>query len=135
MLIGFQRIAAHQFGEAIGLVRRRRMHGPHLPKNDAISGLCDLQRCFGTGESSAGNVNRGLQLTIIVVQETGRAANERESIRIEIKRKLPLDETTDKQKTIVRRTTPGCSVPVGKQQKNGCLFHKSLTNVLGSDRI
>ena len=64
-MIGFERVTANQFGEAIGLMRGCGTDWPHLPKDYVEAGLCDLPRCFRTRKTAAGDMNDRSQLTII----------------------------------------------------------------------
>ena len=53
MLIALQRIAADQFGQAVGLVGVGRAHGPHFVERDIDAALRELPCGFGAGEASA----------------------------------------------------------------------------------
>jgi hypothetical protein len=61
MLIAFERIAAHEFSQAIRLMRIRGAHGPHLEQRDVDAALGQLPGGFGTRESAADHMNARLQ--------------------------------------------------------------------------
>ena len=60
----FERVAAHQFGQAAGLMRRRAARGTHLMKHRAQTAPGDLPCRLGARQSSADDVNGWLQLSL-----------------------------------------------------------------------
>ena len=53
MLIAFQRIAADQFGETVGLMRVRGAHGAHFVKCYVDAALGELPCRFRAGEAAS----------------------------------------------------------------------------------
>ena len=55
--LALQRVAADQFGEAVGLVRRGGAHGTHFVEDARNAAAGDLPGGFGAGESAADDVD------------------------------------------------------------------------------
>ena len=56
--LGFQGVAANEFGEAIGLMGGGGAHGAHFVEHGGEAGFGDLPGGFGAGESAADDVDR-----------------------------------------------------------------------------
>ena len=65
-LLRFQRIAAHQFGQPVGLVRRRAARGTHFVERDAQAAARDLPGGFRARQSAAEDVNGRRHLDLIL---------------------------------------------------------------------
>ena len=55
--LALERVAADEFGEAVGLVRRSGAHGAHLVEHARHSAAGDLPGGFRAGESAADDVD------------------------------------------------------------------------------
>ena len=62
MLVAFQRIAADEFGEAVGLMGVGGAHRAHFVEDNADAAVSQLPCGFGTGEAAAGDYDAGLQV-------------------------------------------------------------------------
>ena len=62
MLIALQRIAADEFGQAVGLMRVGRAHRPHLVKRDVDAALRQLPGRFRAGKAAADHCDVRLQI-------------------------------------------------------------------------
>lgn len=59
MLIALERIAAHQLGQTIGLVRVGSANRAHLIKHHVDAPLRQLPRGFGTGKTASCDYDAG----------------------------------------------------------------------------
>ncbi len=64
MLIALKRIAADEFGKAVGLVRVRGAHGAHFAERDINTAFGNLPGRFGAGESSSEDLDAWLQVSV-----------------------------------------------------------------------
>jgi len=70
-LLGFEGIAADEFGEAIGLVGGGGAGGAHFIEHGGVAGFGDLPGGFGAGESAAEDVDGGGHVVTSVLYEAG----------------------------------------------------------------
>ena len=70
-LVGAERIAADELGEAVGLVHGRRAHRAHLVDRHVHAKFRRLPGGFAAGEAAADDVNHSVQVT------SGRATSQR----------------------------------------------------------
>jgi len=70
-LLGFEGIAADQFGEAIGLVGGGGVDGAHFVEHGRVAGFGDLPGGFGAGEAATEDVDGGGHVVTSVLYRGG----------------------------------------------------------------